>query len=244
MAVTQHDRRGVEAERRDLCSSAHNTRQLMSAHPVRAPDHSTRLRCGRMDDNEHYTPLFARAGGERRASQAARLRTERLEAHCLDAFAFVPPCPCRLATPHHATRNEQRGATSLASTPLIWLACYCCSCACLRLPACLPARSTRALITNTQRVHCQPALKTPVIRLGLQQSSLILPVFTNWSFSCSSNPDTRVFVRRSPRNSSIPTEHCCTVVAALHGKAQHTTRRYAPNTLHISHSTRGLSSGN
>lgn len=165
MAVTQHDLRGVEAERRDLCSSAHNTRQLMSAHPLRAPDHSTRLRCGRTDDNEHYTPLFARAGGERRASQAARLRTERLEAHCLDAFAFVPPCPCRLATPHHPTRDEQRGATPLASTPLIWLACYCCSCACLRLPACLLEAHARSSQTHKECIVSPPSklLSSPLV---------------------------------------------------------------------------------
>ena len=223
--------------------SAHNTRQLMSAHPLRASDHLTRLRCGRADDNEHYTPLFARAGGERRASQAAKLRSERMEAHCLDAFAL--PMSPRHASPSHARRAERcylprQHTADLAGLLLLFV--------CVPPPACLPARSTRALITNAQRLHCQPQLKTPVIPLGLQQSSLILPVFTNWPFSCSSNPDTRVFVRRQPRNSSLPAKHCCTVLAVLHGKAQHSqhsqTRRYAPNTLNIKHSTRGLSSGN
>ena len=131
-----------------------------------------------------------------------------MEAQCLDAFAL--PMSPRHASPSHARRAERcyflsQHTADLAGLLLLFV--------CVPPPACLPARSTRALITNAQRLHCQPALETPVIPLGLQQSSLILPVFTNRPFSCSSNPDTRVFVRRSPRNPSLPAKHCCAGLA-------------------------------
>lgn len=79
MAVTQHDLRGVEAERRDLCSRyCTQHEQLMSAHPSRARPRD--LARDDADDNEHCALLFTR---ERRATQPARLSSERMEAHTL-----------------------------------------------------------------------------------------------------------------------------------------------------------------
>ena len=134
------------------------------------------------------------------------------------------PCPCRLVTPHHPTQDEQRGATSLASTPLILLACYCCSCACLRLPACLLEAHARSSQTHKDCIVSSPRHSCH-LPWSAQQSSLILPVFTNRPFSCSSNPGSRPFVSQTLRNSSLRARHCCTASSSsweiLHTKALH-----------------------
>ena len=132
--------------------SAHNTRQLMSAHPLRASDHSTRLRCQRTDDNEHYTPLFARAGCERRASQAAKLRSERMEAQCLYAFAL--PMSPRHASPSHARRAERcdfpgQHTADLAGLLLLFV--------CVPPPACLLEAHARSSQTHKDCIVSLPS---------------------------------------------------------------------------------------
>ena len=147
----------------------------------------------------------------------------------------------RLTIPRKTSREVLLPSPAQHTADLAGLACYCCSC--VHASTCLLEAHARSSQTHKDCIVSSPRHSCH-LPWSAQQSSLILPVFTNWPFSCSSNPDTRVFVRRQPRNSSLPAKHCCTVVAVLHDKAQHNTRRYAPNALHISHSTRGLSSGN
>ena len=168
----------------------------MSAHPscFRPCDQAR----GAADDNEHSALLFA--CGERRASQPARLHSERLEAHTL-------PWSPRLASPSHARRHgpercycRRQHTADLADLLLLFV--------CMPPSACLLGLlQARALITNAQRLHCQLPLDSLVIRPRLKQSSLILPVFTNWPTSCSSNPDSCAFVCQTLRNSSLPAQH-------------------------------------
>lgn len=151
-----------------------------------------------MDENGHSALLFAR---ERRASQTARLRSERMEEHCLDAFALV--ASPRLTIPRRTTGLEKCCFRCWHTADP---ACYCCRVVCMPSPACL-LEHARSSQTHNKDGIVSSHLDTPVIPLRHQQSSLILPVFTNWPFSCSSDPGTHAFVCKTPRNSSLPPKH-------------------------------------
>jgi hypothetical protein len=115
----------------------------------------------------------------------------------------------------HTHRLKQLNVALVASHPLIprktqdemcyfprghtaiWLAAT--AVVCVLPPACL--RHARSSQTHTKTALSVP-LDTPVIHPRRQQSSLILPVFTNWPSSCSSDPDSGAFVCTALCNSS------------------------------------------
>jgi len=139
--------------------SAHNTRQPMLAHPswFRSFDQASL----RTIANALYSPSQVVRGEP--VSQPGCIPRNWTHIHCLDAFA----CLGRLASPHHPTQDDmdQRGATAVASTPLIWLICYCRSCACLPPPACLScSKHARSSQTHKDCIVSSPlTLLSPVL---------------------------------------------------------------------------------
>ena len=140
------------------------------------------------------------------------------------------PRPCRLASPSHARRAERCYFPRQHSTPLIWLAWPAtavrvhASSTCLLEAHARSSQTHKDCIVSSPRDFCH-------LPWSAQQSSLILPVFTNRPFSCSSNPASRSFVRQTLRNSSLRARHCCTASSSsweiLHTKAllRNTRRR-------------------
>ena len=129
----------------------------------------------------------------------------------------------RLIIPRKTSREVLLPSPAQHTADLAGLACYCCSC--VHASTCLLEAHARSSQTHKDCIVSSPRHSCH-LPWSAQQSSLILPVFTNRPSSCSSNPASRPFVRQTLRNSSLRARHCCTASSSssweiLHTKALH-----------------------
>jgi hypothetical protein len=119
------------------------------------------------------------------------------------------------------SRRPIRCFQRISGTPLVRYCCVVC------VPSPESAFLKHALSSQTHKDCIVSSLYSLVVRYRLQQSSLTLPVFTNWPRFRSSAPDRRVFVLKTLCNTIAIGKDCTELhCTALHcaGTAEHDPR--------------------
>jgi hypothetical protein len=149
-----------------------------------------------------------RHAAERQAGQPARRCSERGTVR-YGTFPLLP------------SRRPIRCFQRISGTPLVRYCCVVC------VPSPESAFLKHALSSQKHKDCIVSSLYSLVVRYRLQQSSLTLPVFTNWPRFRSSAPDRRVFVLKTLCNTIAIGKDCtelhCTALR-WHGRTRPTRR--------------------